>query len=291
LIYTNEHNIPEVIVNAIVNDTYTRGESDISVTGLLQPPRIAVLRKKHEADLVADVSDEVWKLFGQVCHDLFERANKDKNNIETERRMFTEVDGWTISGQADIYEKNTKTLSDFKVTSVWSVIYADTKRDWEYQLNLYRYLYYLETNELPEKLQIIAICRDWNKRESQKRDNYPECQVVTINIPVWTVEQTKKFLQERLDIHKKAWSGYLSGETIPLCNDEERWKKEDKYAVHKGQNVRALKLFDNKEEAEKFANDLDMKTNIIFRQGESSRCSGNYCGVADFCDQFKEEAI
>ena len=120
MIYTNEYNIPEVIVNAIVNDTYTRGESDISVTGLLQPPRISVLRKKHESDLVADVSDEVWKLFGQVCHDLFERANKDKNNIETERRMFTGLGGWTISGQADIYEKDTKTLSDFKVTSVWS---------------------------------------------------------------------------------------------------------------------------------------------------------------------------
>ena len=46
--YTNKHNIPKEIVRAIHNDSYSRGDAEISVTGLLQPPRINLLRKKHD---------------------------------------------------------------------------------------------------------------------------------------------------------------------------------------------------------------------------------------------------
>ena len=43
--YTNKHDIPKEIIRAIENDQYTRGNSDISVTGLLQPPRIRLLER------------------------------------------------------------------------------------------------------------------------------------------------------------------------------------------------------------------------------------------------------
>ena len=40
---TNKQNLPESLVRAVSYSDYDRGDADISVTGLLNPPRIAVL--------------------------------------------------------------------------------------------------------------------------------------------------------------------------------------------------------------------------------------------------------
>ena len=63
---TNKHNIPREIVRSIENDSYDMGEADISVTGLLKPPRISLLSKINEEKLEADVSDRIWILLGQA---------------------------------------------------------------------------------------------------------------------------------------------------------------------------------------------------------------------------------
>ena len=44
---TNNHNLPEAIVAAIMNDSYTKGDADISVTELLTPPQLRHLKLKH----------------------------------------------------------------------------------------------------------------------------------------------------------------------------------------------------------------------------------------------------
>ena len=44
MILTNKHNLPEAIVAAIMNDSYTKGDADISVTELLSPPQLRALR-------------------------------------------------------------------------------------------------------------------------------------------------------------------------------------------------------------------------------------------------------
>ena len=75
--YTNKHDIPKEIIRAIENDQYTRGNSDISVTGLLQPPRIRLLEREHHDDIVLDYSDETWKILGQSVHAILERANEN----------------------------------------------------------------------------------------------------------------------------------------------------------------------------------------------------------------------
>ncbi len=46
--YTNLNNIPQEIIRAVSNDSYSKGASTISVTGLLQPPRIRVLKEEHD---------------------------------------------------------------------------------------------------------------------------------------------------------------------------------------------------------------------------------------------------
>ena len=73
--YTNKHDIPKEIIRAIENDQYDKGDSLISVTGLLQPPRIRLLNKEHQEELVEDYSDQIWKILGQSVHTILERAN------------------------------------------------------------------------------------------------------------------------------------------------------------------------------------------------------------------------
>ena len=55
----------------------------------------------------------------------------------------------------------------------------------------------------------------------------------------------------------------------------------------KGKNKRALKVFTSKDDAEMYCKNLD-DVNIVERKGKSSRCEGNYCNVAEFCDQYKK---
>ena len=124
--YTNQHNVPEEIIRAVHNDSYTRGNSIISVTGLLQPPQIRLLTEKNYEDMTVDVSDEIWKLLGQSVHTILERANEDNEDTITEQRMYASIKGWKISGQTDSISVSEGILKDYKVTSAWSIVSALT---------------------------------------------------------------------------------------------------------------------------------------------------------------------
>ncbi len=71
---TNRRSLPELIVRAIENDPYSRGDSDVTVTQLVKPPRIVALEKLHADEIEVDASDMVWALFGQTVHIVLERA-------------------------------------------------------------------------------------------------------------------------------------------------------------------------------------------------------------------------
>ena len=111
--YTNKHNVPVEIIRAITNDQYSKGEAHISVTGLLQPPRIRLLNKEYDDKITVDYSDETWKILGQGIHAILERANEFYEDTITEQRMFAEVNGWVISGQTDSLALDENILKDY----------------------------------------------------------------------------------------------------------------------------------------------------------------------------------
>ena len=59
---TNKFKLPKEILRAISNDTYSKGESTISVSGLLSAPRPRILGMEHQDSIVVDAVDQVWKL-------------------------------------------------------------------------------------------------------------------------------------------------------------------------------------------------------------------------------------
>ena len=291
--YTNKHNLPIEIIRAIKNDQYSKGESHISVTGLLQSPRIRLLNIENQDKITVDYSDEVWKILGQGIHAILERANENYEDTITEQRMFAEVNGWTISGQTDSLALDENILKDYKVTSVWTVISALSggKKEWEEQLNCYAWLHKKTTGETIDQLNIIALARDWNKRELQRRGGaYPASAITTIKIPVWSFKKQEQFINERVSKHQDAELIFEIGGDLPLCTDEERWKKDDTYRVMKKGRKTAVRVLASQKEADEYLKGNDDKAFYIEHSlGECMKCTGNYCGVAEFCNQYQQE--
>ena len=289
--YTNEHNIPIEIIRAVENDSYTKGEAAISVTGLLQPPQISLLTEKHSDEITADISERIWILLGQSIHTILERANEGREGVISELRMYAKVGGWTVSGQADSIFK--KKCTDYKITSAWTVMNAlkDEKPEWVQQLNCYGWL----GNQQPyieiDQLEIVAISRDWSKFQYQRSGgDYPPAPVTTIKIPWWGAEKQQAFIEERVAIHQEAEAQFVIDGTLPFCTDEERWKKDDTYRVMKEGRKSAVRVLSSQEEADKFmgGHKDEKHLSVELAVGKPIRCE-SYCPVADFCNQYKLE--
>ena len=295
---TNKFGMPQPFVDFAINDKYSKGKADISITSLIDSPRVRIMKNVYDNDIEVDAVDMVWALFGTAVHSVLEQSNSSKNIIN-EERLYASHNGWIISGALDRQEikNNTASIIDYKVTSVWSVIYG--KPEWEKQLNCYSWLFKKNNTHNQIKvgsLKICAILRDWNRRDAERKENYPQAPIVFVDIPIWDDDVIDKYISDRISMHQEAQVNYDLNKDLPLCSNEEMWKKEDTWAVKKKGQKRALRVLDSEEEAIKYIewhNETDKaytkKTDleIEFRGGEYTRC-GNYCSVAEFCQQYKE---
>jgi len=232
----------------------------------------------------------IWPLFGTAVHHILESSKNDEG-VTLEERLYADVNGWVLSGAVDHQKTDGKTISitDYKVTSVWSVIYG--KIEWEQQLNCYAFLAQKNKGMKVKSLQICAILRDWNRREAERKEEYPKAPVVLIDIPIWPDTKRIEYIKERIAMHQDAQVDYdLSGD-FPLCSDEDRWKRGEAWAVKKKGLKRAMRVFDNEEDAKKFMTGQTVPVELEHRAGELVRCNGDYCGVANFCSQFKGDIV
>ena len=141
-----------------------------------------------------------------------------------------------------------------------------------------------------KSLQICAILRDWNRREAERREDYPQAPVILVDIPLWPDTKRIEYIKERVAMHQDAQINYDLAQMFPNCSDEERWKRGEAWAVKKKGNKRAQRVFDNEASAGEFMKDKE-NLEIEHREGEYVRCKGDYCGVANFCSQFKGDIV
>lgn len=266
---TNLHGLPDALVNAVKNDPYTGG-GDISVTKLIDAPKRRTLYKKYREFVVEDVSERVWSLMGQAVHTVLERAG---TNALVEKRLYADVLGWSVSGQFDRLHLADGVMQDWKVCSVWK---AQGDKSWEEQLNCLRWL--AHKNELPvDRLQVVAIFRDWKKAEAERNPDYPQRNVMVIEVPVWDLAVTEAFIAERVQLHQAS----ERGEEVE-CTESERWYSGTSYALMKEGGKRAKKVAPTVEELGPIPDGHFVQE----RPGVNRRCSG-YCEVAPFCEQYK----
>ena len=194
VIITNKYNLPQTFVNIMKRPTYSKGKANISATELISSPRIVQLRKLHEDKIETDVADMVWSIFGTAIHGVLEHG-KDENHL-IEERLHANVDGWSISGAIDlqiINEDGTVTINDYKTTGAWAVM--NEKIDWELQLNIYAWLVEKVKQVPVKKLEIVAIIRDWSRRDAAIKEAYPDAPIKVIPIALWSFELREEHLQ------------------------------------------------------------------------------------------------
>lgn len=281
---TNKHGLPETIVNVLRRPTYSKGGANLSATELIDSPRVSQLKRLHANEIEQDAADMVWSIFGSAIHGVLEHG-KDDNHI-VEERLHTSIDGWTISGAIDLQTVTDKgiIISDYKTTSAWAVM--NEKSSWVEQLNIYAWLVEKVKSTPAVDLEIVAIIRDWSRREASSKEGYPNAPIVPIKIALWPFEQREEFVKKRLHQHADAHMCVETKSDLPFCTPEEMWEKPSSWAVKKPKNVRATAVFYVEEEAKAKAAELGKDYVIEYRSGERTRCM-HYCPVNQFCNQWQ----
>jgi hypothetical protein len=282
---TNKYNLPQTFVNVLNRPTYTKGKAHLSATEIINSPRIVQLKKIHWDNLEEDVADKVWAIFGTAIHAVLELGKDDHHIIE--QRLHANVDGWDISGAIDLQrvEDDGIIVADYKTTGAWAVM--NEKSDWEQQLNIYAWLVEKVKKVPVKKVEIIAIIRDWSRRDAQVKEGYPEAPIKVIDVPLWTFAQRENFIKERIQLHSNALFAAETSDDLPECSPSEMWEKPAFWAVRKIGNKRATTVLDTEDKALAKIEELGKGYEIEFRPGERTRCA-NFCQVRDFCSQWKE---
>ena len=284
---TNKFNVPETLVALASRDYYTKGKSDYSVTEIISPPRIQRLRRKHFEEMEQDVSDMLWMLLGTALHVVAERS--EVSGHTNEERLSAGIDGIILSGAIDLQkdEADGITITDYKFTSAWALM--NDKPEWEQQQNIYKYLVERVKKKPVKGLKICALIRDWSRRDAQNKPDYPQSPIQIVDIPMWTFDRTEAFIKERVEMHRDSKVSADWGEELPLCSDEDRWVRPTTYAVKKDGRKTAIRVFDTQDEADALLKEMPEKDKgfIEIRKGEAVRCTGNFCGVSQWCNQYQ----
>jgi hypothetical protein len=281
---TNKFNIPQTFVNVLERPTYSKGKANLSVTQLINSPKIVALTKKFDEEIEQDVADMVWSLFGSAVHNILEHG-KDENHV-VEQRIHAELDGWNISGAVDLQllQKAGIAIKDYKTTSVWAVM--NEKIEWEYQLNIYAWLVE-HVKKIPvTDLGIVAILRDWKAREVETKEGYPEAPIKEVPITLWTMAEREAFIKARISAHSACEFALETDGDLPDCTPEEMWEKPAVWAVMKIGGKRAHSLYETAEQAIAAYTELGDKYEVIERKGERTRCA-SYCPVSTWCNQYQ----
>lgn len=277
--YTNNYDCPEPLYHALVTDEYEH-RGDISVTSLIQPPRIYQLGLRHSDEITIDAIDNIWMLLGKIAHKIVEE--KDAPNGFKEERLYLDIAGWKVAAKPDLWMAP-HTLHDYKLTTVWTYIFG-LKIEWEQQMNCYA-PFYTDAGFPVHELEIDAIFRDHQKSKAKRDKDYPPVAFKRMLVPVWSLAYQMTFLGARVGLHQLCQD--MQDAELPLCTPEERWEKPTIYAVMREGRKSSLKNFDNEQQANEFLKVQPGKVYIETRIGKSPRCE-DYCNVQPFCNQYKE---
>lgn len=286
---TNHLNLPQPFVSAVESE-YVPTPQQYSVTTVLNPSRYVILSRRHNSEVEQDVADMIWLLFGTAFHSILENSRAEEEQLQEQYLkqdlgMFDkELEGYKLSGKADLLDTKTNTMIDYKTTSVYKVMFGDYE-DWRKQLLMYAWLFRQQGYEV-NKGQIVALMKDHSKSKAKFDRTYPQYPVKVINFEFND--------QDFIDIEKEIIDKFkelkrceqLKDNELPMCTMEERWNDGNKYAVKKKGNKRAERVFDTKEQAEEYMKDKE-GYEIEERLGTDRRCM-EYCSSCIYCPYWQE---
>lgn len=293
---TNKLNLPQPFVDAVQSD-YKPREHQYSVTTILNPIRQIILSRRYNDNIVQDVSDMIWLLFGTALHSVLENSKENDTQFKEEYLkqdlgiIDSSLKGYFLSGKADLLDAMLKCMIDYKSTSVYK-IKSKEYDDWYKQLLMYAWLFVKIGFEV-DNGKIVALLKDWSKTKAKVDRTYPQypVQVVPFKFTEEDFKYIEQYIKEKFTQIRKYEN--VPDDELPMCSEEERWNDGTKYAVKKNNNKTAVRVLSTMEEAEQYRETMQNKNPkdkywVETREGTDTRCL-NYCSCCHFCPYYKEK--
>lgn len=296
--WTNKQNLSPPLFELLQSTMYSKDGADYTTTQILEPLQMSELKRRYGDQVTLDVSDRVESAFGEALHFFLERiGQKYPDKYITERRFFTEVHGKQFGGKIDLYFLEEKELRDYKFTGWYKFRGGVVPSDYVWQANINAYLMELNGFKV-DKLSVEVVYRDWKygEWEVQKRSaeakgfqsQYPDAKAQVFMVQRKLKSEVEEFIYTQVKLREGEIQG-ADDASLPQCTPDERWARDEKYAVVKAGAARASKLFpvEEKEAAESMAKQKGSDYFVEYRPGNNIRCE-RYCDVSEFCKQYKK---
>ena len=283
---TNKLGLPQPLVEAVTRE-YQYKDKQYSVTSLLKGTCQTILERRFHDEIEQDVADMIFLIFGSAVHSILEKAQETDDQLK-ESYLVVDVNDYKLSGIFDLYDEQTKTVTDYKTATVWKVI----KNEWEdYRKQLLMYAWMLKKIGFEcNKGEIVAMLKDHSKTKAKVDSSYPPYPVhkVSFTFTENDFEDIKKYISDRFK--EIAIAEETETESLQPCTNEERWYSGDKFAVMKKGRKTALRVVESEQEAKEYMEwkGLDLSNHYIEeRKGENKKCE-EYCSVSQFCPFYKK---
>lgn len=284
---TNHKNLPSQLQRALESE-YTYRPKRYSVTSLLNPLRQTMLTRRYHDEITMDVKDGIWMLFGQGIHKAIESVQYSSYE-KVEQRLEMPIGGYTLSGIVDYINTKDEFILDWKTTSTYAYKFRDkpgsSVEHYVMQLRMYALLWFYHSGQWISKGKLALLLKDYKENPYPSADD-PDGPVQVLEFDLGDYESIKAWVEERF----QQIDEYESEPdfVLPLCTKEERWNDGDKYAVMAKGKKRAVRVYDNEEDAinhvsQAFAD--GEKLEIETRPGIDRRCL-KYCSAAPFCSHW-----
>lgn len=281
---TNKFNLPQPFVDAVTRD-YRYTDKRYSVTSMLKGYREIILTRRHFDEMEEDAADSIWMIFGTAVHKVLEDSKEAEDELKETKIYFEFPNGYTLSGQQDLYSESQKRITDYKTGSIWKVMFNDWD-DYRKQC-LYYALIFRKIGFECDNAEILMLIRDWSKTEAKIKTGYPQYPVYKVHFDFSEkeFEEAEEEILNKFSVIDSLQN--VKDEDLPLCTESERWTSPPKYALMKKSGKKALKLYDSEEEANE-ALSSGKGDYVDFRPGVDKKCI-DYCSCAHWCSYWKEK--
>jgi len=202
--------------------TYKTTPGRYHVTEIINPPQQAFL--KRSMPYYDTPEGLIWLTFGSAWHGVIEGTIKGLEELnladrfEMEKKLKKSYGVCTLTGRADLYDKETKTLWDFKTTKGYWVKKMHETNDWSgttyhQQLNIYRWMGFPDCKTM--KLKILV--KDWSNRMEDKDGVFP---IEEMEVPWIDDKDVEELVSSRLDTLMAIESKL---EEPPKCLEADLW--------------------------------------------------------------------
>ena len=285
-------------------------EKLISATSLLKSTRQNILSKRIEAsgNAQVDVMDLFASRWGTALHEAVEKAwvndsgrisvlrqlgipqkvcDRVKVNPGTleqgeigmwlELRTERELEGWTVSGCADIILDGA--VHDIKSTSVNMMDSGKKDQDYILQLSIYKWL---NPDKVTKDIGYIEfILRDWSPLQASINPSYPQTPIIQKELQLLPNNQIEEYIRTRIiELEKHADT---DEELLPECNDKELWMNTPKWQYFGSVGAKkASKNFNTHQEALSYQL---QKGKGFVKEKKSKAAACRYCAASPSCTQ------